>query len=373
MPKRLLLPVLSLVLALSLGLAGCGSGNTSGSPGNGPVGTTIPINPSSSNPQPTASTYLLTTQITPANSGTISPGSGPFAIGSSITLRAMPATYYIFDGWSGNASGSDNPLTLKIDSNKTVGASFKKIQYPLQLTVDSPGSGTVIPSSGNYEAGNPVNITANPAAGYRFDHWGGNASGASNQTSVVMDSSKTVTAYFTKVYSLSVSASPVGIGAVTPGNGSYDAGTQVKLAAVTTTFPNAFDRWIGTDNDTANPTVVTMNSDKGIIANFKQLKAGIPVATKASIGLPGGGTIATLALSSGQWVQGHVTGDLSIGVRIVDPSNNEVVGLGWTQDSQFTFQAKTQGNYGIVIYGVNMALYDNRYAYNYNLTYTIYQ
>jgi hypothetical protein len=190
-----------------------------------------------------------------------------------------------------------------------------------------------------------------------------------------MDSNKNISASFVKVNMLSVSESPVGAGTftVSPTASSYDAGARVTLTAATTTFPNAFDRWIGTDNDNANPTVVTMNSDKVVTANFKKLTPGLSVAKKAPIGLPSGGTIATLSLNSGQWVQGHVTGDLSIGVRVVDPSNGEVVGLGWTQDSQFTFQAKITGNYGIVIYGVNMALYDNRSTYNYTLTYIPYQ
>jgi hypothetical protein len=66
----------------------------------------------------------------------------------------------------------------------------------LTTTVDPSGAGSVSPSGGEYESGVQVTLTANPASGYSFDHWDGDASNGSATISIIMDSDKNVTAYF---------------------------------------------------------------------------------------------------------------------------------------------------------------------------------
>jgi formylglycine-generating enzyme required for sulfatase activity len=55
--------------------------------------------------------------------GTIS-GAASYLSDTSATLTATPLPGYLFGSWSGSASGSTNPLTLLMDSDKTVGANF---------------------------------------------------------------------------------------------------------------------------------------------------------------------------------------------------------------------------------------------------------
>ena len=66
------------------------------------------------------------------------------------------------------------------------------------LTINVNGQGTTNPSPGTdtYDDGTQVTITAFPASGWKFDHWGGDASGTSHTVAITMDSSKDVTAYF---------------------------------------------------------------------------------------------------------------------------------------------------------------------------------
>jgi hypothetical protein len=59
---------------------------------------------------------------TPIN-GTVS-GGGAYLRGTSATMTATPSAGYLFGSWSGDASGSTNPLTLLMDADKTVGATF---------------------------------------------------------------------------------------------------------------------------------------------------------------------------------------------------------------------------------------------------------
>ena len=55
-------------------------------------------------------------------------GDGTYLTGTSATLTAIPAPGYLFTGWSGDASGSDNPLAIVMDGNQTVGAVFGQDQ-----------------------------------------------------------------------------------------------------------------------------------------------------------------------------------------------------------------------------------------------------
>ena len=51
-------------------------------------------------------------------------GTGEYAPGTSATLTATPNSGYIFSGWTGDASGTSNPLSLTMDANKMVSATF---------------------------------------------------------------------------------------------------------------------------------------------------------------------------------------------------------------------------------------------------------
>ena len=56
--------------------------------------------------------YQLTTEVTPAEKGTLSPAPGLYNEGTEIELKATPIEEYIFKNWTGDASGNDNPLQI---------------------------------------------------------------------------------------------------------------------------------------------------------------------------------------------------------------------------------------------------------------------
>jgi len=49
---------------------------------------------------------------------------GKYLTGTTATLTAVPAENYVFTGWTGAASGTDNPLSVLMDRDKTIGATF---------------------------------------------------------------------------------------------------------------------------------------------------------------------------------------------------------------------------------------------------------
>jgi len=78
--------------------------------------------------------YSLTIQST--SNGTTNPVPGTYACapGSDVSIQALPNQYCVFLGWSGDASGTASPVTVHIDGNKSVTATFKLINPPSNLT-----------------------------------------------------------------------------------------------------------------------------------------------------------------------------------------------------------------------------------------------
>jgi len=286
--------------------------------------------------------------------------------GSNVTLIASPNQYYQFNGWAGDVSGSSDHLAVTMNANKSIIASFTKLNPSIQTQVQPSGAGMVDPSGGTFEAGTQKTITATPANGYRFDHWGGSVSGTTNSLNLMMDSNKNVIAYFTKVYNLTISVPP-NIGASVTGSGSYDAGTKATITAKATVSPYAFDHWSGTDNDSIDPTTVTMSADKSVTAYFKQLTAGKPV-TKSNHVTSNATESTSIALNQYEWVSGQAGGG-DCHAYIKSPDGSTLKDLGSiTATTDFSFNAAISGNYIIVIVtgGNTLGFYD------YWVTYTVY-
>lgn len=68
--------------------------------------------------------------------------------------------------------------------------------YPLTTSVTGGGAITRAPSAGSYPAGTVVTLTAEPAAGWQFSHWAGDASGSEPVVEVTMDGPKNIVAVF---------------------------------------------------------------------------------------------------------------------------------------------------------------------------------
>jgi hypothetical protein len=74
----------------------------------------------------TSDATLIATVNDPAW-GSVTPTNLTVGVAAEAILTATPAPYYEFVGWSGDASGSDNPLTLTVRSNLLVEARFAEL------------------------------------------------------------------------------------------------------------------------------------------------------------------------------------------------------------------------------------------------------
>src|SRR5207244_9857567 len=119
----------------------------------------------------------------------------------------------------------------------------------------------------SYRANTSVQLMASPAAGWTFSHWSGAVEGTSRTVTVFMDADKSVTAHFVRLWNLVVRATTGGSVDREPNLAEYLDGTTVLLRAT----PDPYFRFIGWSGDvsgTTNPSELTMNADKQVIAQF---------------------------------------------------------------------------------------------------------
>lgn len=279
------------------------SGNYSAKVESGWSGTVTPIktgytfSPSSRNYSNVTSDWInqdytalyvqYTLTISAGTGGTTdpSPGNHTYDSGTEVIITAIPKNNYRFSEWDGDASGTSNPITITMDSDKSVTANFIR-QY--KLTLASTTGGTTDPSSGTYtyDSGIEVTVKATPESNYRFKEWSGDVTGTDNPITITMNSDKSLTANFIREYTLTIAAGPGGTTDPAPGARTYDSGTQVTISAK----PNSgyrFINWSGNASGSANPITITMDSDKSVTANFvkgespSKKKGGCFIATAA--------------------------------------------------------------------------------------------
>ncbi|VAW10764.1 hypothetical protein MNBD_BACTEROID03-2555 [hydrothermal vent metagenome] len=172
---------------------------------------------------------LATNTIGNGNVG-LSPTGDTYDDGTVVNVTATPDAGWRFDGWSGDASGTDNPLSVTMTADKSVTATFSLItatQYTLTTSV--MGNGSVSPTGGTFDEGTAVSVTATPDVGWRFDGWSGDLTGGTNPGSITMDGDRTVTATFIndEAFDTAISITPN----PTPGVFTIDTGDDVLVYA----------------------------------------------------------------------------------------------------------------------------------------------
>lgn len=142
-------------------------------------------------------TYSISVSTSGNGSVTKSPSQFSYLQGSTVTLTASPNNGWAFSGWSGDLSGTQNPLDITADSNKNIVANFVEItSHTLTLNTTGNGSINVTPNKAVYAFGEWVTLTAVPGSGFMFDEWSGDASGSSNPLNLFIDGDKTISANF---------------------------------------------------------------------------------------------------------------------------------------------------------------------------------
>jgi uncharacterized repeat protein (TIGR02543 family) len=219
--------------------------------------------------------YTLTVNQ-PATGGVIyiDPYQDTYASGSTVTLSVWTDIGYDFTGWTGDAAafGTTSPITITMNSNKTVSANFVQLEYFVNLYTDPPASGSAsfVGSMGPFHTGDTVTVSASGGDAYHFMYWSGNYIGSSSDNPFTFGMPPVdidLTAHFEiNTFMLTVNYDSTA-GFVSPGGGIYNFGEQVWLNAT----PNAgyhFTSWGGDASGTSLSTSVIMDSNKTVTASF---------------------------------------------------------------------------------------------------------
>ncbi len=195
----------------------------------------------------TSETVELTTSVT--GEGSVSPSSGSYTLNSTLELTATPSSGYVFSGWSGDTTATDNPITITMDADKSITATFVETEsdsayYTLSVLIDGGGAVLVTPSNDTYLNGTDVTLIASADSGYVFDSWSGDVSGTSDTITLTMDANKSVTANFSDTTDT-----------------SCDFGTPLSTALPSVNASYNYVHVIGDGPDLSNVTNFTINWD----------------------------------------------------------------------------------------------------------------
>jgi len=184
-------------------------------------------------------TLNYTLSVTAGEGGSVSSAGGSYKSGQVVTITATANSEYVFSGWSNGSN--DNPLTLTMNSNQVISASFDKKKYT--LTISKVGEGSVteeLISSGrstDYDSGSTVKLTAIPESGWSFLSWTGDLDGTDNPIEVNISEAKSITANFEQL-NASISAKSYSIDVTANNSANYTLSGTDRSGDVSGNDPN---------------------------------------------------------------------------------------------------------------------------------------
>jgi len=286
-----------------------------------PIFEPIPVDPEPEiipDPQ-----YSINLDAGDHGSASAQPAKESYLAGEFVRLSATPEAGYEFAGWTGTIEATANPCVLTVDGDEWIMPVFRQqaspIAYTLRLDGASSGAGagteggTAVADGAKpaYSAGDTVKLRATPAAGWRFVSWAGTVSTTANPFILEINKNEWVYPVFEPIpvdpepeiipdpqYSINLDAGDHGSVSAQPSKASYLAGEFVRLSAT----PEAgyeFAGWTGTIEATANPCVLTVDSDEWIMPVFRQQASPIAYTLRLDGASSGAGSGAGTGAEGG--------------------------------------------------------------------------
>jgi CSLREA domain-containing protein len=168
------------------------------------TGVTNPVSLTMSADQIVTATFDLVTHTLAVNTvgnGAVVryPYQPAYLYGTSVVLTATASPGDVFAGWSGSAGSAINPLTVLMNADKIITATFTPlISYTLDVNIVGNGSGVVTrnPDQAAYSLGTVVTLTAAADTESIFAGWSGSIGGTGNPVTLTMNADHFVTATF---------------------------------------------------------------------------------------------------------------------------------------------------------------------------------
>jgi hypothetical protein len=212
--------------------------------------------------QAQATGYTLT--VYSQGSGTIAenPTNSSYPSGVTVTLTAAPSTGWYFANWSGNASGTNNPLNVTMNSNLVITGAF--LAYPTYtLSLVTNGQGTIVlnPPGGSYYSNTTVTVTATPASGWLFTGWSGASTSTNDPLNFALKANSSLTGNFVQLPAFDLE----------PVNVTNAIGSTVTLSSHSVGTAPVYYQWFfnnGPLNGATNPTLIITNTPLTDAGNY---------------------------------------------------------------------------------------------------------
>jgi photosystem II stability/assembly factor-like uncharacterized protein/uncharacterized protein (DUF2141 family) len=208
--------------------------------------------------------------------------------GTTISLTAQASSGSTFQGWGGSCSGLST-CEVTMDSPQVISATFSLISYPLTITKDGDGTGTITSNpagincgtdcSASFSYSSKITLTAASDVGSAFSGWTGDCSSINGNTcEVTIDQSNNVKATFKLAYRLTANKNGNGKGKVTSNPSGIDCGSDcdedfVRNSTITLTASSSpgsyFTGWSGMCSSTKTTCQVTLSQAGTVTATFK--------------------------------------------------------------------------------------------------------
>lgn len=263
--------------------------------------------------------YTLTAT---AVNGTVTrtPDATNYDNNASVTLTAVPEAGYYFTGWSGDATGTNNPVSVIVTQNMSVTAGFAmnlitvlvdhaSISVPeggltnFQVKLSAQPTGDTVVAVARTSGDTDITVSEGALLTFSTTNWAAfqsvtlaaaedNADNSNGLASITCHGDGWVDAAVEAVerdddYSLIVTA-VTGVVAKDPDSAFYDNGMGVTLIASANTGRH-FAGWSGDVSGSTNPVVITMDADKQVVASFA-LNVITVLTDRASVSVPEGGS-----------------------------------------------------------------------------------
>ena len=330
-------------------------------------------------------TYTVTATAT---NGTVN-GSANVSVeaeyGDPVTLTASPADNYSFSGWSGDATGNTNPLTVTVDGNKTIVANFTYVNQTFAITREVSPEGAIaagcsISGPESYTESNPaVSYTATPAGNYQFSHWmvNGVNAGTTNPLSITPTGATTVQAVFNYVaptYTITKTVDPAeaaAAGCTIEGPESYTEGSAAAVYTYHAEDYYQFTRWEvdGVNQGNAASLSITPSANTTVKGVFTYNRPSYTITTAVSPAaagtVTGGGSYlvnetATLEVSANNgYTFDHWQDGGNANPRTVTVTDNATYTAVFTANSYSVNVTSNNNTYGTATASANSATYGN--------------
>jgi len=234
---------------------------------------------------PTVTVYIsypVTATTAGGGSVAVSPAQSSYWSNSVVSVSATASNGWTFLRWSGDASGTNNPLSLTVNAPQNLAAVFGTT-----VGTSVVGSGVIELNATNpIPYGTVVRASAIPNNGSYFAQWGSALTGTVSPAEFAVVSTNPVRAVFGTLQAgqVALSLRVVGAGSVdvTPRQQVYTVGDSVTLTATPLGATNQFNGWSGDALSAANPLVLMLNTSKVVTANFSPIALALRITQQGS-------------------------------------------------------------------------------------------